>query len=52
VRKKKQKRNRGYGLKREEGVEANHTRHPKEGIPWCPLCQSEGRGKTAEGATG
>lgn len=32
-----------YSRKRKTGVEINHKRHPKTGIPWCELCQKEGR---------
>lgn len=40
---KKAKRDRGYGLKRKLGIQTNHFRHLASGIPWCPLCQREGR---------
>ena len=40
---KQEKRDRGYAKKRGQGCEANHRRHPKEGIPWCERCKKEGR---------
>lgn len=41
--KKKDKRNRGFAAKGEEGCEANHDKHPPTGIPWCEKCVKEGR---------
>jgi len=31
-----------YSIKRKNGCEINHKRHPKIGIPWCSLCNKQG----------
>ena len=31
-----------YAIKKRQGVERNHDRHPKKGIAWCKLCQKRG----------
>lgn len=40
---KPEKRDRGFAKKRGRGCEANHKRHPAEGIPWCERCIKGGR---------
>ena len=40
---KNKKATSSYAVKKAQGVEGNHDRHPKGGIPWCELCQKEGR---------
>ncbi len=29
-----------YAIKKRQGVERNHAKHPKYGIAWCKLCQN------------
>jgi len=32
-----------FALKAKGGIEINHQRHPKNGVPWCELCIKENR---------